>query len=182
MLCAPDVVILSKLLVPPALVVKLLSEVVPPAAALKVVTPVLFKVKLWLPATVPFTAPVKVMSPLPVLTVVLPAKVVVLAAANVVLVSVYVPFKVNASLYVCAPVVVTFCRLVVPLALVVRLVNAVLAPAAALKVVAPVLFRVRPKAPSTAPVKVMAPLPVLTVVSVAKVVVPPTLKALLVVV
>ena len=77
---------LLKLLVPLALVVKLLSEVVPPAAALKVVVPVLFKAKLWLPATVPFTAPVKVMVPLPVLTVVLPPRVVVPAALKALLV------------------------------------------------------------------------------------------------
>ena len=67
--------------------------------------------------------------------------------------------------------------LVVPPALLVILVKAVLAPAAALKVVAPVLFRVRAEPPSTAPVRVIVPVPVLMVVPPASVVVPPTLNA-----
>ena len=71
---------------------------------------------------------------------------------------------------------------VVPPALVVRLVRLVTPPTAALKSVAPVEFAVRLKVPSTAPVNEIPPLPVETVVPPASVVVPATLKALLVVV
>ena len=74
----------------------------------------------------------------------------------------------------------TLFTLVVPPIFVVILVKAVLAPAAALKVVAPVLIRLRAKPPSTAPVKVIAPEPASMVVSSAKVVVLAAVNAALV--
>ena len=163
---------------PPALLVRLVRLVTPPTAALKSVAPVEFAVRL----KGPLTAPVNEIPPLPVETVVLPARVVVPATLKALLVVVYVPASVAASPYCWAPVVVTDCRLTVPPALLVRLVRLVTPPTAALKSVAPVEFAVRLKGPLTAPVNEIPPLPVETVVLPARVVVPATLKALLVVV
>src|SRR5689334_15222554 len=68
----------------------------------------------------------------------------------------------TASLYVCAPVVVTVppLRSVVPPALVVRLVNGVVPPMAPAKVVVPVLLAVRLPAPSIVLLKLIGPVPV----------------------
>ena len=72
--------------------------------------------------------------------------------------------------------------LTVPPVLVVRLLKAVLPPTLALNKVAPVVSTARAWPPLTVPVKVTSPEPVLTMVAPAKVVVPATPKALLVVV
>jgi len=72
-------------------------------------------------------------------------------------------------------------KVVVPPASVVKLVSGVFAPIVELKSVAPVLSAISACAPSTAPVKVILPEPVLTMRSPLRVVVPPTVTALFVV-
>jgi len=68
-----------------------------------------------------------------------------------------------------------------PPELVVRVVSGVIAPIVELKRVVPVLFAVRACAPSIAPVKVILPLPALTVRSPPRWVGPPMVTALFVV-
>ena len=75
------------------------------------------------------------------------------------------------------PAVATDLRLTVPRASVVRLDRTRVPPAAELNRVAPLVFAVSAKVPSTVPVNVMLPLRVDTVVSPSRSVVPTTLNA-----
>ena len=78
----PLVVTLFAVVLPavPASVVRLPNAFVPPTAAANVVTPLLFTVNVSVPAVVAFTVPVKSAVPVPVVTVVFPASVLVFAA------------------------------------------------------------------------------------------------------
>ena len=117
---------------------------------------------------------VNVIGPVPVETVVSPARVVIPIALKALSVVVYLPMSKVSSPYCWEPLVVTDCRLVVPPTFVVRLVNAVPTPppTAALKSVSPVELAVSEWPPLTAAVNVMSPAPVATVVAPASVVVP----------
>ena len=129
---------------PPASVVRLVSAVVPPTVQRNLVLPPEFTVS----ACAPSTAWENVMSPPPVLA------------------SIASTPSVTASPYVCAPVVRTPPpSVVLPPALVVRLVNAVVAPTAAPKLVLPPVFTVSACAPSTVEPKAMLPLPALASVA-----------------
>ncbi len=103
--------------VPPTSVVKLVNAVVPPTAPVKVVAPDVFTANV----CAPFKVLPNVMAPLPVVVNAVAAP------------------KVATSLKICAPVVFTIPPLIttVPPTSVVRLVNAVVAPTAPVKVVAP---------------------------------------------
>ena len=79
--------------VPPAFVVRLVSVDALPTAPENVVAPVLFAVS----PNVPSTVLLNVIAPLPVLTVLLPARAVVPPMLNTLFAVVYVPFKVTLS-------------------------------------------------------------------------------------
>src|SRR3990167_439648 len=177
--CAPIVVTVRRLSVPPAFVVMLERGVVPPTMPLIAVAPVVLSVK----AKAPLIVPLNVIPPDPVVTVVAPPRAALFAMLKTLFVVVYVPFNVTvASLYVCAPVVVTFCKLFVPEESVVKEASAVDPPTMPLNVTDPAELIARAKAPLTVPVNVAAPVPVDTVVLPRSVVLFATLKALFVVV
>ena len=126
--------------VPPALVVTDVSAVVPPTTPPKVVAPVVFTARV----CPPFTVELREIARLPVLASVVAAP------------------RVTASFQVCVPVVVTLpVNVVVPPALVVTDVSAVVPPTTPPKVVAPVVFTARVCPPFTVELREIARLPVL---------------------
>src|SRR6516162_2463922 len=127
----------SSAVLPAASVVTLVKAVLPPTAPPNVVVPAVLTVRLKAPSTVP-----------PSVTF-----------PDAVEVNVVFAPRLTASLYACAPLVVTLPPLsaVLPAASVVTLVRAELPPTAPPNVVVPAVFTVRLKAPSTVPPNVTFP-------------------------